>query len=99
MERIYRNILQLQQSQLRDREDSLKGRMEAFRKELERREQEKGEIKERGADLTRGGDEFRAMLDRPRERERDLDGRQARPSGMIKGIQDRARQIAPKEDD
>ena len=67
MERIYRNILQLQQSQLHDREESLKLRMDAFRKELERREQEKAQIKEREQDLDRREGEFRSMLDRLKE--------------------------------
>jgi chromosome segregation protein len=99
MERIYRNILTLQQAQLRDREDALKGRMEAFRKELERRELEKAEIKEREADLNRREDEFRSMMDRLRERERGLEGREARLSETIKALEDRTRQIAAKEDE
>ena len=99
MERIYRNILQLQQSQLHDREESLKLRMDAFRKELERREQEKAQIKEREQDLDRREGEFRSMLDRLKERERDLEAREGRLSETVRALEDRTRQVASKEDD
>ncbi|TLZ69770.1 MAG: hypothetical protein E6K10_09980 [Methanobacteriota archaeon] len=97
MERIYRNILELQQTQLRDREESLKTRVEAFQKELERREQEKAEIKEREADLNRREAEFRGLLDRLHEREREADARDTRLSELVKNLEARTAQLESNE--
>ena len=97
MERIYRNILELQQSQLRDREESLKSRLEAFHKELERREQEKAEIKEKEADLSRREGEFRTLLDQLHAREREVDARDARLADLVKSLEARAAQLESTE--
>ncbi len=99
MERIYRNILHLQQSQLRDREDALKARVETFRKELERREQEKTQIKEREVELDRKEDEFRSLMDRLREREKELDGREERLIQRMQSIEEKATQLAAVEEE
>ncbi|TLZ61550.1 MAG: hypothetical protein E6K13_06865 [Methanobacteriota archaeon] len=98
MERIYRNILQLQEAQLRDREDSLKARAETFRTELERREQEKAEVRQREADLERREDEFRSLLSRLHEREHELDARGTRLGDRMRSLEEKSDQLDAMED-
>jgi len=51
MERIYRNIITLQQKELKSKEASLKGRLEGFRKEIQLRDEERRGIADREKDL------------------------------------------------
>ena len=52
MERIYRNIITLQQKELKSKEESLKARLEGFRKEIQLRDQERRELADREKELT-----------------------------------------------
>ncbi len=99
MERIYRNILHLQQTQLRDREDALKTRVETFRKELEKRELEKTQIKEREDDLNRREGEFRSLVNRIQEREKDLSAREERLAQRVQDLEQKAARLGTVEDD
>src|SRR5436190_1758953 len=76
MENTYRNILRLQQDELKARETSLRGRIDAFRRELESREKAFGQLKERESDIVRKEDEFRSVMNRVHERQRELEKRE-----------------------
>src|SRR5437660_5518991 len=76
MENTYRNILRLQQDELQARENSLRGRIDAFRRELESREKAFGQLKERESDIVRKEDEFRSVMNRVHERQRELEKRE-----------------------
>jgi chromosome segregation ATPase len=76
MENTYRNILRLQQDELKARETSLRGRIDAFRRELESREKAFGQLKERESDFIRREDEFRSVMNRIHERQRELEKRE-----------------------
>ncbi len=69
MERIYRNIITMQQKELRTKEEALKARLEGFRKEIGMRDEERqvladreAELERREADLTAKIAEFEARL-------------------------------------
>ena len=51
MERIYRNIITMQQKELRAKEDALKARLEGFRKEIGMRDAERQALADRERDL------------------------------------------------
>jgi len=51
MERIYRNIITMQQKELRAKEDALKARLEGFRREIGMRDAERQALAERERDL------------------------------------------------
>src|SRR5207247_267103 len=72
----YRNILRLQQDELKARETSLRSRIDAFRRELESREKAFGQLKERESDVVRREDEFRRVMNRVHERQRELEKRE-----------------------
>ena len=76
MENTYRSILRLQQDELKAREASLRGRINAFQHELESREKAFGQLKERESDIVRREDEFRFLMNRVHERERELEKRE-----------------------
>ncbi len=76
MENIYRNILRMQQEELKARETSLRGRLDAFQRELETRERSFGKLRERESDMVRREDEFRRLMNRLHEREQDLNPRE-----------------------
>src|SRR6266581_7146399 len=76
MENTYRNILRMQQDELKARETSLRGRIDAFRRELESREKAFGQLKERESDIVRKEDEFRSVMNRVHERQRELEKRE-----------------------
>ncbi len=76
MENTYRNILRMQQEELKTKETSLRARVEAFRQELEKRERTYGQIRERESDIVRREDEFRLLMNRVHERQRELDKRE-----------------------
>src|SRR5256885_413264 len=76
MENTYRNILRLQQDELKARETSLRGRIDAFRRELESREKAFGQLKERESDIVRKEDEFRSVMNRVHERQREIEKRE-----------------------
>jgi DNA repair exonuclease SbcCD ATPase subunit len=63
MERIYRNIITLQQKELKTKEESLKARLEGFRKEIQVRDEERRDIADRERELV---DRERALADRER---------------------------------
>jgi len=62
MERIYRNVITTQQTELRAKEDALKARLEGFRKEIGMRDAEREAIAERERDLDRRERELEAKL-------------------------------------
>ena len=76
MDNTYRNILRMQQDELKAKESSLRARVEAFRLELEKREKAYGQIRERESDIVRREDEFRMLMNRIHDRERELDKRE-----------------------
>ena len=76
METTYRNILRMQKEELKARETSLRGRIAAFRHELESREKAFGQLKERESDFVRREDEFRTVMNRVHEREREIEKRE-----------------------
>ncbi len=76
METTYRNILRMQKEELKARETSLRGRISAFRHELESREKAFGQLKERESDFVRREDEFRTVMNRVHEREREIEKRE-----------------------
>jgi len=76
METTYRNILRMQKDELKARETSLRGRIAAFRDELESREKAFGQLKERESDFVRREDEFRTVMNRVHEREREIEKRE-----------------------
>src|SRR6266699_4955232 len=76
MENTYRNILRLQQDELKARESSLRSRVEAFRRELESREKAFGQLKERESDVLRREGEFRTLMNRVHERQREIEKRE-----------------------
>ena len=76
METTYRNILRMQKEELKARETSLHGRIAAFRHELESREKAFGQLKERESDFVRREDEFRTVMNRVHEREREIEKRE-----------------------
>src|SRR5207247_6605375 len=76
METTYRNILRMQKEELKARETSLRGRISAFRHELESREKAFGQLKERESDVVRREDEFRTGMNRVHEREREIEKRE-----------------------
>ena len=76
MDNTYRNILRMQQDELKAKESSLRARVEAFRLELEKRERAYGQIRERESDIVRREDEFRMLMNRIHDRERELDKRE-----------------------
>jgi len=61
---------------LKARETSLRGRIAAFRHELESREKAFGQLKERESDFVRREDEFRTVMNRVHEREREIEKRE-----------------------
>ncbi len=76
MENTYRNILRMQQDELKSKETALRARIEAFRMELEKRERTFGQMRERESDITRREDEFRMLMNRLHDREREMDKRE-----------------------
>src|SRR3989475_345183 len=76
METTYRNILRMQKEELKARETSLRGRISAFRHELESREKAFGQLKDRESDFVRREDEFRTVMNRVHEREREIEKRE-----------------------
>src|SRR2546427_345566 len=76
METTYRNILRMQKEELKARETSLRGRISAFRHELESREKAFGQLKERESDFVRREGEFRTVMNRVHEREREIERRE-----------------------
>src|SRR5205823_8958068 len=76
MENTYRNILHLQQDELKARETSLGSGIDAFRRELESREKAFGKLKKRESDVVRREDEFRRVMNRVQERQRELEKRE-----------------------
>lgn len=93
MEESYRNIVQMQQTQLQEREESLKGRVETFRRDLEKREAEKAVIAEKAHDLSRREDEFRALLNHLHDRERELDRREERLRDRDVDLEEKSKRI------
>jgi predicted RNA-binding Zn-ribbon protein involved in translation (DUF1610 family)/DNA repair exonuclease SbcCD ATPase subunit len=77
MERIYRNILTLQQSELRQREDALRTRVDAFKRELEERARRTAEMEAREAEMVRREKALRETLNALAKKERALAKRQA----------------------
>jgi chromosome segregation ATPase len=61
---------------LKARETSLRGRIDAFRRELESREKAFGQLKERESDIVRKEDEFRSVMNRVHERQREIEKRE-----------------------
>ncbi len=72
MERIYRNIITIQQKELRGKEDALKARLEGFRKELQMRDAERVELAERERALAERERALEARLAELQARERTL---------------------------
>src|SRR5881409_3006874 len=66
----------MQKEELKARETSLRGRIAAFRHELESREKAFGQLKERESDFVRREDEFRTVMNRVHEREREIEKRE-----------------------
>ncbi len=82
MERIYRNIITLQQKELKTKEEALKARLEGFRKEIEVGKKERQEIEGRE----------REILDK----ERQLDHREKTIAARIAEIDAHERRPAPE---
>jgi len=77
MERIYRNIITLQQKELKSKEESLKARLEGFRKEIQVRDEERRELADREKDLS---EKERELADRESDLIRKLaEAGEARP--------------------
>jgi len=72
MERIYKNLLALQQSELQSKEESIRMRLDSMRTELERMEREKLSIRDREEEMKRREDELRKILERIGEKEKEL---------------------------
>ena len=84
MERIYRNIITMQQKELRAKEEALRARLEGFRKEIGERDRERLALLEREKELA--------------ERERELQARVAEwESGRQEAPQEPGAEEGPKE--
>lgn len=80
MDRIYRNIITMQQKELRSKEDALRARLEGFRKEIGLRDAERQSLAEREAELERREKELEAKVREAEARERDDAGPRPGPS-------------------
>ncbi len=98
MERIYRNILEMEQSQLREREVTLQDRIEAFRKDVEQQEQDKALIKEKKDDLHHREEELRKLAESFRDRERELVRREEQMTNRIRELEEQGRRLANLEE-
>ncbi|HEV8594835.1 MAG TPA: zinc ribbon domain-containing protein [Thermoplasmata archaeon] len=80
MERIYRNIITMQQKELRAKEDALKARLEGFRKEIGMRDEERTALADREADLARKEEELERRMSEFEARMKSL-GAPSPPAG------------------
>lgn len=81
MERIYRNIITLQQKELKQKEEALKARLEGFRKEIDTRNEERHGIDSREKGL--------------KEQERNLEEREKAIAARLLDLEARERGPAP----
>lgn len=72
MERIYRNIITMQQKELRSKEEALRARLEGFRRELGMRDAERAALAERETTLEQRERELQDRLEELRAREDEL---------------------------
>jgi len=72
MEKIYKNLLTLQQVEMQTKEESIRMRLDSVGTELERMEREKMTIQEREDEIQRKEDELRQILERIGEKEKEL---------------------------
>jgi len=71
MERIYRNIITMQQKELRTKEEALRARLEGFRKEIGTRDQERQVLADRERELELREKELQARIAEWESRERE----------------------------
>ena len=72
MEKVYKNLLALQQVEMQTKEESIRLRLDSVGAELERMEMEKLTIQERETEIMRREDELRKILERIDEKEKEL---------------------------
>jgi hypothetical protein len=72
MEKVYKNLLALQQVEMQTKEESIRMRLDSVGAELERMEKEKLTIQERETEIKRREDELRKILERIDEKEKEL---------------------------
>jgi chromosome segregation ATPase len=77
MDETYKKLLAGHKRELDEKESSLRQRLDAFKQEMERREEEKRRLEKKEAILQTREGELAARLDRLKERERELDAREA----------------------
>lgn len=73
MERIYRNIITMQQKELRQKEEALRARLEGFRREIGMRDAERQVLADREATLEKREQEIESRLADLAARERELE--------------------------
>jgi len=89
MERIYRNILAVQEAELKEKRKGLRVRLDAFKSDMEKREAEKNAIRMREEELNRREEELRTRIERIEERERQLCEKEEELRETIKIIEER----------
>ena len=72
MEKVYKNLLALQQVEMQTKEESIRMRLDSVGSELERMEKERLSMQERESEIKRREDELRKILERIDEKEKEL---------------------------
>jgi ribosomal protein L40E len=97
MEKVYKNLLALQQVEMQTKEESIRMRLDSVGAELERMEKEKLTIQERETEIKRREDELRKILERIDEKEKELSSLERLLTGRVKESEEHKKKLDDAE--
>jgi len=97
MEKVYKNLLALQQVEIQTKEESIRMRLDSVGAELERMEKEKLTIQERENEIKRREDELRKILERIDEKEKELSSLERLLTDRVKESEDHKKKLDDAE--